>query len=158
MAVFDELWRNSTDIEKNILNMERNKPAPKMLTIKDAGTAKNKYDELIRSTKEEIIIMTSSEGLTDFWKSRTLPKEWSESGISAKIMAPITSENLEAAKQLSKHIEVRHAPVSYLQTTIVDGKNLFQYKSSEEKLQSTLHFENAFCTSDEEYVKKTRTC
>jgi sugar-specific transcriptional regulator TrmB len=157
MAVFDELWRNSTDIEKTIVNIEKYKPEPKTLTLKDAETAKNKYDELIRSTQEEIIIMTSSEGLIDFWKSRALPREWAERGISAKIMAPITSKNLETAKQLSKHIEVRHAPVSYLQTTIVDGKNLFQSKSSEEKPQSPLHFENAFYTNDEEYVKKMRT-
>ncbi len=160
MAVFDELWRNSTDIEKNIINIEKGKPTAKTLSMKDAETAKIKYDEVLRSTQEEIIVMTSSEGLIDFWKNEVFPKEWSERGISAKIMAPITSKNLTAAKQLSKYIEVRHAPVSYLQTTIVDGKHLFQSKkteSNEEKPQSTLHFENAFYTSDQGHVKKTKT-
>jgi sugar-specific transcriptional regulator TrmB len=157
IAVFDELWRNSTDINKNIINMEKSKPAPKTLTIKEVETAKNKYDMVIRSTQEEIIIMTSSDGLIDFWKNNALQKEWSEKGIAAKIMAPITSKNLEAAKQLSKYIEVRHAPVSYLQTTIVDGKHLFQSKSGEEEPQSPLHFENAFYTNDQEHVKKTKT-
>jgi sugar-specific transcriptional regulator TrmB len=157
MAVFDELWRTSTDIEKNVLNIEKREPTPKALAIKDAETPKNRYDEVICSTQEEIIIMTSSEGLIDFWKSSVLPKEWAERDISAKIMAPITSKNLEAAKQLSKYIEVRHAPVSYLQTTIVDGKHLFQSKSSGEKPRSTLHFENVFYTNDQENVKKTKT-
>ena len=74
-------------------------------------------------------------------------------------MAPIISENFEAAKQLSKICEVRHAPLNYLGTTIVDGKHLFQFKTrspDQDNLESTPHFENTFYTNDLEYVEKTK--
>jgi hypothetical protein len=75
-------------------------------------------------------------------------------------MAPIVRENLKAAKQLSKICTVRHAPMNYLGTTIVDGKHLFQFKTrspDQEKLESTPHFENTFYTNDFEYVEKTKS-
>jgi hypothetical protein len=48
-------------------------------------------------------------------------------GVSVRIMAPITSENLSAAQRLSECCPVRHVPSGYLQTTIVDEKHLFHF-------------------------------
>jgi hypothetical protein len=50
-------------------------------------------------------------------------------------------------------------PVGYLETTIVDGKHLFQFRNhpeSKEKPQAKPCFENAFYTTDVEYVEKTK--
>ena len=70
-------------------------------------------------------------------------------------MAPIISENFDIAKQLSKHFEVRHAPVSYMKTTIVDGKRLFQDKvSSGDEKATPVRFQNSCYTTDAELVGK----
>ena len=75
-------------------------------------------------------MITSAESLFRFWKNKTFSQKWVERGVSVRIMAPITSKNFKAAKQLSQFIEVRHIPPSYLETTIVDRKHLFQFKES----------------------------
>jgi sugar-specific transcriptional regulator TrmB len=159
LAMFEDLWRNATDIEKKIAEIETGKPTPKTHIISDAETAHKKYHEAMRSAKDEIIMMTSSKGLVACWKSISVAREWTKRGVSIKIMAPITSENLEAAQQLLKCCEVRHVPTGYLGTTIVDGQHLFQFKNpppEEEKLRAIPYFENTFYTSDFEYVKKTK--
>ena len=128
-AVFENLWRNSTNIKKKIEEIETGKPTPKTYVISDAEAAKKKYEETVQSAKEEIIMMTSSKGLIECWKSMPHIKKWIEKGVSVEIMAPIVSENLEAAEQLSKICAVRHISISYWGTTIVDGKHLFQFKA-----------------------------
>ena len=158
-AVFEELWRNSTDIEKKIVEIETGKPTPKTYIISDAEAAKKKYDEALQLAKEEIMMKTSSEGLITSWKNMPLLKEWAGRGVSVRIMAPLVSDNLQAAQELSNYCAVRHVPVGYLETTIVDGKHLFQFKNrleSEEEPQTMPYFENVFYTNDLEYVEKTK--
>ena len=53
--------------------------------------------------------------------------------------------------------QVKHVPVGYLGTTIVDGTDLFQFKklpfgTEQQGLQC---FGNAFYSNDLEYVEKT---
>ncbi len=158
ITVFEDLWRNSTDIERKITEIETGKPPPKTYVISDAENAHKMYHEAMHSANEEIIMMTSSKGLIACWKGRSLVREWTQRGVSVRIMAPITSENLEAAQQLLKCCEVRHVPTGYVGTTIVDGKHLFQFKNpppEAEKLRSLQYFENTFYTNDSEYVTKT---
>jgi len=159
-AIFEELWRNSTDIQKKMIEIETGKPTPKTYVMTDAETAKKKYYETLQSAKEEVMLMTSSKGLIEHWKHEPLLKEWAKSGVCVKIMAPIVRENLEVAEQLSKICTVRHVPEDYLVITIVDGKHLFQFKtpsSEQEKLDSMARFENTFYTNEFEYVKKMKT-
>jgi sugar-specific transcriptional regulator TrmB len=152
-AVFDELWRNSTDIEETIYDIKKGETA-KTQIFNDAEAASKKYEEILNSAKEEIIGLTSAEGLIDLSKKLPLLKKCAEKGIPIKIMAPITSKNLEVATQLSKHFEVKHAPVSYLKTTIVDGKHLFQSKAAfADKKAAPLHFQNSYYTNDYEYIE-----
>jgi hypothetical protein len=158
-AVFEELWQSGTDMGMKIMEIETGKPTPKTYVIADAKTAEKKYDKALELAKEEIITITSSKGLIEYWKQMSLIEKWRQNGVSVKIMAPIIRENFEAAEQLSKLCEVRHAPINYLGTTIVDGKYLFQFKTrstNQENLESTPHFENTFYTNDLEYVEKTR--
>jgi len=69
--------------------------------------------------------MTSSKGLSKCLRNIHLIKERVQKGVSVRIMAPITSENQEAARQLMECCEVKHAPVGYLETVVVDGKHFF---------------------------------
>jgi sugar-specific transcriptional regulator TrmB len=160
LAVFEDLWRNSTDMKKKIVEIETGKPVPRTLIIDDAEIAKKKYNEIMQAAREEILIITSSNGLLEFWKNVPEPKDWTERGVSIKIMAPIVNENLEAAKQLSRLCAIRHISPNYLHTTMVDGKHLFQFKTpaqENQKPESTPHFENTFYTNDLEYIEKTKT-
>jgi sugar-specific transcriptional regulator TrmB len=158
-AVFEDLWRNSTDVRKKMVEIETGKPTLTTFVIREPETAKKKYIETVHSAKEEIVIITSSKGLSEFWKNVPELKEWTERGVSIKIMAPIVNENMEAAKQLSRLCAVRHISPNYLHTTMVDGKHLFQFKTppqERQKLEQTPHFESTFYTNDPEYIEKTK--
>ena len=151
-AVFDELWRNSTDIKKTINDVKKGETI-KTQTFNNAKTASKKYEEILNLAEEEIIELTSADGLRELRKKLPLLKKCAEKDIGIKIMAPITGENFEVANQLSKHFEVKHVPVSYLKTTIVDGKYLFQSKITSDKKETPLHFQNPFYTNDYRYVE-----
>ena len=155
-VVFEELWRNSTDVHKKLLEIETGIPAPETHIVRDAETARKKCLEILNSAKEEIMILTSPNGVIRNWEGRRPLVESREKGVRIRIMAPITSENIEAAKQLSKYFEVRHVSSSYLRTIMVDGKHLFLFKtppSAQEKLEMMPYLENTFYSNDSEYVE-----
>jgi hypothetical protein len=158
VAVFEDLWSKSTDIERKIVEIETGKPTPQTYTIiSNAEGAKKIYDATVYSAKKEIIMLTSSAGLIGLCKNMTLLKECAGRGVSIRIMAPITSENLKTAQQLSECSEVRHAPIGYLSTTLVDGQHFFQFKNPHQEEPETLqYFENTFYTHDSEYVYKMK--
>jgi len=124
--------------------------------IRNADAAFKKFNEILNSAEKEILIMTSSTGVINAWKNKTLMEKLQEKGVSVKIIAPITSENLKAAKELSKYSAVKHVPACYSRITLFDTKHLFQFKIPQEKLKGTQHFENTIYTNDSEYVQRTR--
>ena len=154
IGVFEQLWHNSTDIEKKIEDIEAGKMTPKTYVIEDVETAKKKYNEILRSAKEEIVILTSSQGLVNYWKDMASLKNLVERHVSVRIMAPITNMNLKAAQQLSECCEVKHVPMGYLGATMVDGKHLFQFTSL--ILEETPSSENVSYTNDSEYVGRMK--
>jgi sugar-specific transcriptional regulator TrmB len=159
-AMFEDLWHNSTDIQKKIDEIETGKPTPKTYIINDEQTAQKKYNEVMNLAEKEILVMTSSKGLLRLSRDMAFLKEQVKKGISIRIMAPIVNENHDVAKQLLEYSAVRHVPTSYLGTTIIDGKYLFQFKTplqEQEKLDAAQCFENTFYSNDLEYVEKTRT-
>lgn len=155
-AIFEELWRYSTDIQKKIVEIETGKPPPKVYVISDVETARKKYDETLQAAKEEIMFLASSEGLIEFWKKMSLLKKLTQRGVSVKIMAPIDRENSETAEQFSKFCTIKHVPKNYWSTLIVDGRHLLQFRppaTDLKKPEPMLHFESAFYSNDLEYVK-----
>jgi sugar-specific transcriptional regulator TrmB len=158
-SVFEDLWRNATDTQQETVDGYAGRSPPQTFTISTAETVRQKYDEILSSAKEEITFMTSSQGLLDLWKNMTLLKDRAEKGVLIRIMAPTSVKNLEAVQQLSKCCEVRHFSESRLNTTIVDGKHVFQSKnpiSGQEALEKELTSAYAFYTSDSDYVRKTK--
>lgn len=159
-AMFKELWRNAKAVQEKIAEIETGKPAPETCIIRDPKIAHKKFDDTMGSAKKEIIILTSSKGIIRSGKNIQTLKDWTAKGVSIRIMAPITNENLKAAQQLSKYCAVRHVHLSYLRTTVVDGKHLFQFKTpppDQEKLDASSYFENTFYTNDIEYVERIRS-
>jgi CBS domain-containing protein len=124
--------------------------------IRNAKVAFEKFNEILKSADKGVLIMTSSKGIINAWKSNMLLEKCKEKDVSVKIMAPITSENLKAAIELSKYCSIKHIPVCYSRVTVIDGKHLFQFKIPQEKLEGIQNFENCIYTNVLEYVQRTR--
>ena len=156
-AVFEDFWRNSTDIEQKITEIESGSTSQRIF-ISNAEAAEETYHKIIGSAKKQILMLTSSQGLATLCENTALTESWIKRGISVKIMAPITSENLKDALQLSEYCPVRHIPSGYLQTVIVDEMHLFQFSSPHdlEKVNAPPQFENTFYTSDNAHVKRIK--
>jgi len=157
LGMFEDLWQNSTKIERKIAEIETGKPTPKTFVISDAEALEKKYGEVIQSAREEITLLTSSRGLIEHWKNMVQFKNLTKKGIKVKIMAPIVKENWGAMEQLSKFCTIKHVPIHYWGTTIIDGKHLFQFKTPQVELEPTSHFDNAFYTDDVEWVETMKT-
>jgi len=151
--VFEDLWRNSTNIEKKIEEIETGIKAPKTFIINHAGTAKNRYSEIVNSANEEILMMTSAEGLIGLYKNLPSLKGLAEKGVTTKVLAPIVNKNLEATQHLSEFCEIKHTPLSYVQTTLVDGEQTPPF--NQEVSESSI-FENTIYSNDSNYVERTR--
>jgi sugar-specific transcriptional regulator TrmB len=157
-ALFEELWKNSTDIQQKILEIETGIPPQKTLIIEEPDVALAKYNQTLEKAKKDIIIVTSSEEILLYWKNPYLLKELTKNGVSIKIMAPISRENFKACLELSDFCKVRHVPNEYVKTIIVDGKHLFQFKipESQEKDKIVGNAQQTFYSNDFEYVEKTK--
>ncbi len=158
-SVFNNLWCNSTDIDRKMVELETGKPIPKMALIKDAETAKRKYETFLKDAQNEILIVTSSEGLIEFNNRMNQLKEWTKRGIAIRIMAPIIEKNFEVTQKLLEFCEIKHVPTSLIGTTIIDGKHLFQFKHPPLKMETSYSlpfFRNTFYTNDFEYIEKTK--
>ena len=159
IGVFEDLWRNSTNIDDKIVEIESGISTPKTVIIADEETAKKTYYQTIGEAQEEILLITSSQKLNQLSKNVLPLRELSKRKVSVKIMAPITSENLQSAKRMSDYCEVRHVAFSYLGTTIIDSKHLFQLRPSSSDQAGSVNefsFKNTFYTTDLEYIEKTK--
>ena len=153
-VVFEDLWCNSTDIQKKIGEAETGKPFPHTYTLKNSVAKKN-YNEILSKAKKEIVIMTSSEGLLEM--SGFQLRDLAQRGISIKIMTPINGKNLGTALQLLEFCEVKHVPKDYdFLTTVVDKTHVFQSNStsSDNPNLGSKDLENTFYTDDFVYVEK----
>jgi sugar-specific transcriptional regulator TrmB len=158
-AVFEDFWHNSTDIQTKIAEIENGKLEPKTYVVSDERATRRRYDKILQSAEKEIIVMTSSEGLNQYKESIPLLETLDNKGVSVKIMAPIVNKNFEVAEKLSKTCAVRHIPLNYTETAIIDGKHFFQFKSPQSeqaKHELVPRLENSLYTDDFDYVKKLK--
>jgi sugar-specific transcriptional regulator TrmB len=157
--IFEDLWINALDVKQKIFDIENGNTSQKAQIISNSEEAGKKYEEMLNSASNEIIILTSSSGLIDQWKKSVRLIEWKQKGILVKLMAPITNDNIEAAKGLSKICAVKHVIFSYLMTTIVDSKLLFQVKTQPINVDNfgrDPDFDGAFYTDDIQQVERAK--
>ena len=125
-AVFDTLWSVSTEFsERTVQNWSSEKPSA--YSVFPLESAQKKYEEGLRLAKNEIVMFTTSSGVTDLQKNLKTIEDWVKKGLVLKIMAPITGENFFAAKQIAEVCPVRHIPEGHKQITLVDGSRLFRF-------------------------------
>lgn len=160
VSVFKGMWQEATNIEDKVKEIEAGKISPRILSFNDVERMKKLYEEVSLSAKEEVIIVTSEEGLTTSLDNLTSVKDWVDRCISVRIMAPLTAKNSLGEKELSKLCEVGNIAAGHLQTVLIDGQHLFQARSqtaNHEDLGFFSHFHNAIYSDDFEYLKKTKT-
>jgi sugar-specific transcriptional regulator TrmB len=159
-ATFEDNWCNSTDIQQSIRDFEAGKPAPIWVVSEKAAAAKKNWEFALRSAKKEIALMTASKVFIRYLRTTPLLKDCAKRDVSVRIMTPVTSENLETVQQLSEFCEVKHVPIGHLETTIVDGKHLFQLAGRFEELENqgvTAYFGKTIYRADLPHVEKM-TC
>ena len=74
MAEFDK-YRNK------IVEIEASKVAPRAFDIADAKKARDTYNKVMESAKEEIIMVTSAKGLGVLAENIALLKGWAAKGV-----------------------------------------------------------------------------
>ena len=157
-SLFEELWKNSSDIQQKLLEIETGISPQRTLIIEKPDIALAKYNEAIKNAHKNIIMITSSKEILLYREKPSLLKELTKTGVKIKIMAPISRENLKASLDLLEFCEVRHIPNEYVKTIIIDGKHLFQFKIPE-ILERDKFIERAMETlysNDFGYIEKTR--
>jgi len=119
----------STDIlqELNMLHtqgIELIDPADVSGSLRGRHNLYNHLEHTIRNANTSVTLMTTSQGLVR--KAEGLMpvlEKLKKKGVKVRIAAPITKENKDTIKELSKVAEVRHADVN-ARFCIVDGKEL----------------------------------
>jgi sugar-specific transcriptional regulator TrmB/CBS domain-containing protein len=155
-ASFMEIWRNAINMNERINELETGTPREETVIIKEPTDAQAKIQEILDTTKNEIILISSSAGINKIPGNDPF---WKHVGKSVKIrmMAPIDLDNLEAAQKLSKLYEIKHVSISYLTMMMADSKHLFIFKApvlEEESAESPFYLRNMFYTNDRKFVER----
>ena len=128
-SIFEELWQNSTYIIERISEIDSTLATIKKSILDDSETIKQKFERVILSAENEIIMMIRSGSLTNLCENKKLLQKLSKNNVRIKIMMPITTNNLEFSIQLSKIAEVRHVHHNNSEAFIVDKKHFLQFKT-----------------------------
>jgi sugar-specific transcriptional regulator TrmB len=144
-AIFEELWRNSVDIDQNASIFSRVSLVEKKGSISPKQVEAD-YDERLGKAEHEVVILTSSQGLVELPKKSDIFKKLKDQGVLIKILAPVERESLGIAQMFSKFGTVKHVPANYVGVTIIDGKHLFQsqnYSINERTVVPVLSYSNS---------------
>ena len=157
--VFEDLWENSVDIEKKSIEIKTGKPAPKIKLLKNIKTTEKIYFNALNNAKKEILIVTSPNRLKGLVSHISNLNKWCKNGVSIKIMAPITTENLESAANLFDCCEIKHIPIGYSEMTIIDNQELFQFTKpyqEHNKNSELLNLEDVLFTNNQAYINRMK--
>ncbi len=94
-------------------------------SLKGRQNIYNHLDMMLKNAKKQATFVTTAEGLNRKFEALmpTLEKA-KKRGVILKIAAPINSENIKVARELSKIADVRHLDKSHGRFTIVDGEQM----------------------------------
>lgn len=152
---FEELWHNTTGIDRKLTEIETGIPAEVTTLFKDAQTAYKFLREKMDTAREEITVITSSKGII---RAMDVPlSQLYEKGVKIRIMAPINADNFEIAQHLSQYCQIRHVDNVYSRLVSIDNKHFFQLKTSQPDKETTEpedSFAPMFYTNDAEPVAR----
>jgi sugar-specific transcriptional regulator TrmB len=155
VAVFNDFWEKSIDVNSKIDKFEHQRIEVRRDQYSEDNKMLEDYIENLFSAEKEVIILASSNELIELSENKDLLVEWRQKNLSVNIMAPIESHNIDVASELSMYFGVRHIPLGYLSTTIIDRNKLYQFernlKSGHAKPKDEI-----FTTNNIAFIEKTR--
>lgn len=100
-------------------------PADMTGSLKGRQNLYNHLDMMIRGAEKTITLVTTEDGLNRKMESLMPALEKAKKrGVSIRIAAPITKNNIKVAKDLSKVAEVRHLQKGHGRFTVVDSNQI----------------------------------
>ncbi len=125
---FAQMWQSSIDAIQRIEELRTGIPAGETLVIKNPEDAQAKVANVLATAQDYVMAITSSQGINHISENDLFAKHLKR-GVKCQLMAPLDLDNLDMAKELSQKYEIRHVPINFLTMMLVDGKNLFMFKS-----------------------------
>ena len=94
-------------------------------SLKGRQNVYNHLDMMVKNAKKEAIIITTADGLSRKFE-HLMPtfEKAKKRGVSIKIAAPITADNMKVARELARVAEVRHIDKPHGRFTIIDGEQM----------------------------------
>ncbi len=103
-------------------------------SLKGRQNLYNHLDMMVREAEDTVTIVTTSEGIGRKMESlMTSFEKVKKRGVKIRIAAPIDSNNIEIAKELSKVAEVRSIDSIKARFTIIDGNQIMFMLLDDEK-------------------------
>lgn len=157
LDIFENQWQTSNEIQIAKVSKKSGKSQQSIDNrLEDEKIFNQKYLERLRSAEDKIEIITTPSGLVDLNKNfSALLRQQSKNGVSVKILAPIVKENISVADEFSDFCKIRHIPINYCKTTIIDGKHVFQRSTvpkDETNANPVSYLERIFYTENIEYL------
>jgi sugar-specific transcriptional regulator TrmB/CBS domain-containing protein len=149
-AFFSQMWQVGVEGDRRIEELKTGVPIGETVVIKDPEDAWQKVIQMLDSAKEDVILITSSQSLIRLMEKDPFEKHH-KNGVTFRLMAPIDLDNLDAAKALSAHYEIKHVPINYMTMMLVDDRNLFMFKSAplnDFSDESFFYLNDTFFTND----------
>ncbi len=128
-AFFSQMWQIGIEASRRIDELKTGVPVGETMVIKDPVEAWQKVEQVLDNAKEDVVLITSSQSLIGLIEKDPFEKHH-KPGVKFRLMAPIDLDNLDAAKKLSSHYEVKHVPINYMTMMLVDNRDLFMFKSA----------------------------
>jgi sugar-specific transcriptional regulator TrmB len=153
--VFENLWENSSEIQKKIHELETGTPLPKIYFSSKTDDLIKEFSDYFEGAKSEILILTSDEALSKIIGTSGALKQQASRGVAFKIMAPLSAQNVEVTDELSDFCEFRHIPKCGQTRVLIDGQFLFQFNNSANS-EGVMPFEDGLFTDYGEYVENER--
>jgi len=159
-AFFDKVWQDSVDIKSRIDYLQTGKPVEKTLVFKNPKEAFEKTVELFRSAKEGIFVTTIPGRITAFLRNYPI-RELQDKGVAFRLLVPITTENVNEAKELSKYCELKHIDKIGAMMGIIDREHLVFLRSPPSDVSNNPeykeHFKEMMYTNDRGHVDHMMT-
>ncbi len=149
---FDELWRDSLDV-KALVNHETNALFSETIVFKNPADGYKKYRDTIRAAQRDIIHISPSKRF--FERHRKIFEQLQQKGVSIRVMTALKDEGEKYLQRTNKFSQVKYTPIVGIVRTIIDGKQLFGFKTSLNK-EKTQHgysdYIDMFYTNAPSYV------
>ena len=153
---FAQMWQTAVSAAQRIDELKTGIPIGETVVIKDPDEALAKVVKTLQSAKEDLIAITSSQGINSIVDNDLFAK-YCTKGLKCRLMAPLDLDNLEAAKKLSVNYEVKHVPINFLTMLLIDNKHLFMFKSpplNEWTSEAVFFMGDTFYTNDPKSIER----